>query len=114
VPGVGAVAFTWDRMAQLVDALGPEFDTKITAAALGTDVKVIATAVAIGHGGLSPDEVMRMSPPVQPTINALLEALNLAFHGQKVAPHVAGENPTMARRVLTLLVAPFRRLAATD
>lgn len=113
MPGVGAVAFTWDRIAQLVDALGPEFDSQISAAAINTDIAVIAQAVSIGNGELTPADVVKLSPPITPTVNALLEALNLAFHGRRVAPQVADENPTMARRVTTSLTRLFKRRAAT-
>ena len=108
VPGVGTVAFTWDRIAQLIDAFGVEFDTKISTAARNSDVATLAAIVAIGNGDMTADEVMQASPPIQPTTEALITALNYAFHGTAGAPQLADENPTIAARLLTSLVRRFR------
>lgn len=95
ITGVGTLRYDWDAVARLVDAFGPDFDAKLGAAFIHTDMSVIARAVAIGTGKTE-DEIKAACPPIMPTINAIHAALNLAFHGQGKAPPVTpGEsNPT--------------------
>lgn len=73
------------RIQTLIDEFGSDFDEAISTAARDMDVKTIARFVAIGSGR-TVDEVIAESPPVVPTVSAIMEALNVAFHGQKEAP----------------------------
>jgi len=100
VKGVGQLRFTWDRIAQLRDELGGDFDEKITKAAMENDVVTMAAVVAIGTG-LSAEKVNEASPPIIPTFNAIIAALNLAFHGETQAPKVSKKKPTTTRKPAT-------------
>lgn len=96
MPGLGVLSYDWDAVARLVAALGSDFDTKITQAALETDMETLATAVAIGLGE-SVEYVKDISPPITLTVAAVMEALNLAFNGQREAsPADGSENPPAA------------------
>lgn len=91
-PGLGELRYDWDAIARLVDVFGNDFDAKITAAALATDLDTIAKAAAIGCGKTA-EQVKALSPTITPTVQAIMAALNLAFTGKREAPPVAGENP---------------------
>lgn len=106
VPGLGVLIYNWDAVAQLVAALGSDFDAKITAAATATDIKTIALAVAVGTGK-TVAEVMTASPPYVPTAMAVIAALNVAFNGVKGAPPVADANPP--RSTASRLISSLRR-----
>lgn len=95
VPGLGVLTYDWDAIARLIDAFGQSFDTKLSEAMVSNDLDAIATAVAIGLGGeTTPEDVKRASPPIVPTVNAVMVALNLSFHGKKEAPAATGDgNP---------------------
>jgi len=95
IEGLGTLRYDWHAIARLVDEFGKDFDTKLSAAARDFDVDVIAAAVAIGLGGeATVDDVKRAAPPLVPTVAAVLDALNLAFHGQREAPPANGDaNP---------------------
>lgn len=87
--------YDWQRIQALVDALGEDFDSKISEAVVSNDLDTIALAVSIGSDdGVTAEQVKAESPPVVPTVNAIMEALMMAFHGTKEAP-VANddENP---------------------
>lgn len=82
---------------QIVDQIGPDFDSKISHAAVVTDLDTIAKAVAIG-AGVTVDQVRDASPPITATVTALIGALNLAFNGQREAPAAEpGENPPASK-----------------
>lgn len=107
-PGLGVLQYDWDAVARLVAALGPDFDTKISHAAINTDLDTIALAAAVGLGE-TPEYVKDVSPPIASTAQAVMEALNLAFHGEVEAPAATGDaNPTL----WTSLVARVTRLFA--
>jgi hypothetical protein len=104
ITGLGVLRFDWERLARLVALLGPDFDTKLSKAATNYDLDTVAQAVSIGLGGLDPDRIKAHSPPIVPTVAALMAALNLAFHGAKEPPPVtAGENPPRMKRAATSL-----------
>lgn len=87
--------YDWHAIAKLIDTFGNDWDVKFTEAAATMNTEVIAQFVAIGSDA-TVDDVMKASPPITPTIGAITQALNLAFHGTKEAPHVeADENPPM-------------------
>jgi len=97
IPGLGLLHYDWDAIARLIDAFGQDFDSTISEAMVKNDMTAIATAVAIGLGPtVTPDEVKAVSPPIVPTVNAVMVALNLSFHGEPTgAPHDEAEpNPT--------------------
>lgn len=95
VPGLGTLNYDWDAIARLIDSFGQSFDAKLSEAMVSNDLDAIATAVAIGlGGGVTPDDVKKASPPIVPTVNAVMIALNLSFHGSKEAPAATGDgNP---------------------
>lgn len=95
IPGLGTLKYDWDAIARLIDAFGQSFDTKLSEAMVSNDLEAIATAVAIGLGGeWTPEAVKQASPPIVPTVSAVMVALNLSFHGSKEAPAATGdENP---------------------
>lgn len=102
--------YDWQRIQALVDALGEDFDSKISAAVVSSDLDTIATAVAIGSG-VTADEVKAESPPIGPTVKSVMDALNVAFHGTTEAPAATGEkNPSL----LTWLVRRVRKLFRLD
>ena len=102
VNGVGVLVYDWDAIGRLVDALGADFDTKISEAATALDMKIIATALSIG-AGVSVDDVMRASPPIRQAMDAINTAFILAFHGHTGVPQNATENPTQATTGVALL-----------
>lgn len=92
VPGLGTLRYDWHAIGRLVEEFGQDFDAAISKASVLTDIDAIAKAVAIGLGdGISAEDVKRASPPIVPTVQAVMEALNLAFHGQKGAPPADGK-----------------------
>lgn len=101
VPGVGVIRYDWNAIANLIAEFGEDFDTAISTAAQKLDVDVIARAAAIGMVDTTAEDIKAAAPPIVPTVAAVLEALNLAFHGQREAPP-AGDgtdsNPTRAQR----------------
>lgn len=96
VPGLGVLKYDWDAIARLIDAFGQSFDSKLSEAMVANDLDAIAIAVAIGLGGeMTADDVKRASPAIVPTVNAVMLALNLSFHGDVEAPAASGGgNPT--------------------
>jgi hypothetical protein len=99
--GLGVLKFDWERLAKLVDVLGPDFDTKLSKAALNYDLQTITVAISIGLGGVDADEIKRASPPLISAVGALMAALNIAFHGGKEPPQDAGENPPKRKSAAT-------------
>lgn len=94
IPGLGTLRYDWNAIARLIDAFGESFDATLSEAMMKNDLEAVATAVAIGLGGdWTADAVKEASPPIVPTINAVMVALNLSFHGQKEAPPAAAGNP---------------------
>lgn len=84
---LGTLRYDWHAIARLVAEFGSDFDSKLTAAARDFDTDVIARAAAIGLGSdVTADDVKSAAPPIVPTVAAILDALNLAFHGQREAP----------------------------
>ena len=108
VPGIGVIRFDWDAIARLVDEFGAGFDSVISQAIVEADVEVLAKTVAIGAvDAITPEFVADVSPPITPTANAIMKALNLAFHGTEGAPAAErDENPPP----WTLLVRGVKRL----
>lgn len=94
VPGIGPLRYDWDGVARLTSEIGEDFETEISkAAGVSLNMNIIAKAVAIGSG-LTVDEVKAASPPIVPTVQAVMAALNLAFHGKEGAvPTTGNENP---------------------
>lgn len=92
---LGTLRYDWNAIAALVAEFGQDFDSKLSAAARDFDIDVIARAVAIGlNNDKTADDVKREAPPIVPTVAAVLDALNLAFHGQREAPPADGNaNP---------------------
>lgn len=87
IEGLGDLRYDWHAIGRLTDEIGKDFDARISAAARDFDVDVIARVVAIGLGGdWTADAVKDAAPPMVPTVSAVLEALNVAFHGQREAP----------------------------
>jgi hypothetical protein len=109
VPGVGALRYDWDRIARLIDTLGPDFDAKISQAMATTDIATLAKVVAIGIPGCTPADVREVSPPILATHNAIRDALNLAFHGKREgAPGDPDENPPRRRSIWSRVLATLR------
>ncbi len=84
-----AVAFDWDALAKLKDAIGPEFDVKIAQAGYELDTAVLAVALSVGlkqhWPEVTPEIVKEASPPLIEVIEALERALHPAFYGSKEA-----------------------------
>jgi hypothetical protein len=97
--GLGTLRYDWHAIARLVDEFGKDFDSKLSAAARDFDIDVIARAVVIGlDNGATVDDVKRAAPPIVPTVAAVLDALNLAFHGQREALPADGDaNPPRSK-----------------
>ena len=93
------LVFDWDALARLEKELGPDFDTKIAQAGYDLNLKVLATALAVGlkrsWPKVTPDLVMRAGPPLVKVIEVLGQALNLAFYGSTEAP-TAPVNPPVS------------------
>lgn len=100
LPGLGVIRFNHDALARVRDVLGPEWDKVLSDAMLTHDMETIDKVVAIGLGK-SFEEVWAFSPPVVPTIEAVMVALNLAFHGQREAPRDADENPPVLQGIIS-------------
>lgn len=87
--------YDWQRIERLVAELGENFDAKISDAVRTNDLDTLALAVSIGcDDGATVDEIKAESPAIVPTVQAVMTALNVAFHGTKEAPAATGdENP---------------------
>lgn len=82
VDGVGVIKFTWDRIEQLRDDLGNEFDGRISVGAANFDLEILSKALSVGTGGeKSAEDIRKISPPIAVSYMKLMQALNLAFHG---------------------------------
>ncbi len=96
-----SLVFDWDALARLETELGSDFDVKIAQAGYNLDLPVLATALAIGFKRnwpeVTPDLVKKAGPPLVRVIEALGQALNLAFYGSTEAP-TAPVNPPTNRR----------------
>lgn len=84
LPGLGTLRYDWDGLARLIGEFGQDFDSVVAKASASMDVDTIAKAVAIGLGGdVTAEDVKRASPPIVPAVQAVMRALNLAFHGDE-------------------------------
>src|SRR3546814_13420921 len=75
VPGLGTLRYDWDRVAQLIAEFGEDFDSHVSESAKRMDLETIAKAAAIGLG-IDVAAVKRASPPIIPTVGAVMAALN--------------------------------------
>lgn len=83
------VIFDWEALAELRDAIGPEFDVKIAQAGYEFNTGVLAVALSVGlkrhWPGVTPEVVKAASPAILEVIEALERALHPAFYGSKEA-----------------------------
>ena len=81
--------FDWEALAELRDAIGPEFDVKIAQAGYEFNTGVLAVALSVGlkrdWPEVTPEIVKAASPPLIEVIEALERALHPAFYGSKEA-----------------------------
>ena len=74
--------FDWAALSKLKNAFN---DEQIDAVINGRDVVLLAEMIAIGlqrhHEGITADEVVTLSPPLVPTVEALDKALTYAYFG---------------------------------
>lgn len=112
IDGVGHVIhFDWLAIQRLRTDYGVDFEEKIAEAELSFDMETLAKVLAVGlarhhDGEITPEAIMRNPPPIVGAVQAVTEALNLAFHGAKEAPP---ENPTGPIARLRSLLAILSR-----
>ena len=99
---VRPLIFDWDALARLEAELGSDFDVKIAQAGYDLDLEVLATALAVGFRrewpDVTPDLVKKAGPPLVRVIEALGQALNLAFYGSTEAPAAPANPPNRRSR----------------
>ena len=100
--------YDWEAIGKLKSELGSEFDREIARAAMEIDLPVIAKALAIGlerhHSGeLTEKKIVKISPAVSPTTEAVNRAISFAFHGTEEPPELENENPTLPEKILNLI-----------
>jgi len=65
--------------------------------------RALAAMVAIGLARHHPEwteaEVMKASPAVRPTVNVVVRAINIAYHGSEDLPEDVAPNPPMRRLI---------------
>lgn len=92
--------YDWDAVARLKAQFGEAFELRVADAIRTWDVDTLAELLSIGlrhdHPEATPDAIKAASPPLGPCQQAITEALNLAFHGQREAPADPPENPPQA------------------
>jgi hypothetical protein len=95
------LCFDWEALAALRTRFGAtaELGTLVT----GSDPRPLAAVIAIGlalhHPGWTEQDVMKASPPVAPTVAAVVSAINIAYHGTPEPPEIADVNPPMRRLI---------------
>lgn len=93
------LCFDWEALAAIRSRFGKgaELGSLVT----GSDPRPLAAITAIGlalhHPGWTEDAVMKASPPVAPTVAAVVRAINIAYHGTPEPPETSAENPPMRR-----------------
>ena len=97
--------YDWQAIGALQAALGTDFDKEIGRASMELDLPVIAQALAIGlekhqPNKFSADILMALSPPVIPMIEALRQAITIAYHGSLEVPESADANPPLLTRIM--------------
>lgn len=95
--GVGVIRFDWDAIANLKAQFGDNFDQAVSDAVQSLDVTAMSEILAAGTTAMTAAQIRKASPPVMEAGNAILTALNLAFHGERKAPPAKDdgtENPT--------------------
>lgn len=95
-----SLVFDWDALARLETEIGADFDVKIAQAGYDLDLKILAIALAVGFKRnwpeVTPELIMKVGPALVRVIEALGQALNLAFYGSMEVPK-APVNPPMNR-----------------
>lgn len=96
------LVFDWDALARLSEELGTDFDTKIAQAGYDLDLSVLAVALTVGFRRewpeATPEIIKRSGPPLVKVVEALGQALNLAFYGSREAPTGPVNPPTRRSR----------------
>lgn len=103
IAGKGLIlCFDWEALAAIRTRFGKaadELGTLIT----GSGPKPLAAILAIGLARHHPEwteaEVMKASPPIRPTVDAVVRAINIAYHGTPEPPEAIRENPPMRRLI---------------
>lgn len=100
--------FDWSALAEFRALFGPDFQDRINRDLVQLDFSTMALAVSVGTGGkITPEEVIKSSPPIVETIKALNQAFTFAYHGPPSFAEKAIRRPLeVARsRVLSILSA---------
>lgn len=92
--------YDWDAVARLKSELGEAFEIRVSDAIRTWDVDTLSVVLSIGlrheHPEATPEAIRAASPPLGPCQQAIIEALNLAFHGTTEVPDQPDENPPKA------------------
>jgi hypothetical protein len=78
--------FSWGVLAEFRSQYGPDFQDKINAAVVSLDFEIIARVLAAGLSDVSHERIMRDSPPIVSTLQAINRAFNVAYHGPSGEP----------------------------
>jgi hypothetical protein len=83
--------YDWRAINRLINEIGPKFDEDIAAASAGYETPIIATALSVGldarhPGQFTVDELMKLSPPLIPSMGAVNDGLMIAFYGSTDPP----------------------------
>ena len=96
------LVFDWDALARLETELGSDFDVKIAQAGYDLDLGILASVLAVGlqreWPEVTPEIIKQAGPPLVRVIEALGQALNLAFYGSTEAPPATANPPNRRAR----------------
>ena len=110
------VCFDWEAIGCLVNRIGKDFDSQLTRASVEYDLDIYAKALQIGlekhhPGQYTIERIFELSPPIAPAMEAVQQALTVAFHGTLEVPGQPGENPLM--RAIRYVIEKLRTGASS-
>jgi hypothetical protein len=101
--------FTWDAIAKMDAEFGSEGHQMDNPEHLA---KIVAFGLQEHHPDMTEEKVRKASPPIQPTVEAVVTALNYAYYGPLKADKGKSKRPREARRLRTSLKRLFGRESA--
>lgn len=98
--------FTWDAIAKMDNEFGTDGHDMDNPEHLA---KIVAIGLQKNHPYMTEAKVREASPPIQPTVEAVVTALNYAYYGPLKARKASSNRPREARQWRTLLRRLFGR-----
>lgn len=95
------LVYDWRALSRIRSELGPKAVTIALDGDLDSLSKLIEAGLAKHHPDWTADRVMEASPPMNPTVEAVTEALHCAYWGTKEPPEDDGQNPPERKATLS-------------